>query len=266
MFTLKLRMYTLLQVVFWVVTAENDIKLFSTMRNCTTQYRECNLTKFAVRYSSNQYIVIHYSRAKCRKEKMIRALGNATFVESNDASRIDVNILNSCTSPRFCKSLPEMTQASCTMKHMIAWHVALHSRFDYSVIVEDDMIFGQRFFNLLQKKIQSLSDWEILNFGCSNSKRILRGPHFCSRAYAVTREGARKLITNTPKIIDTCDGTMLRSSSFLKSYHTRMPIFHGSKTSKGSLPRGYDMCDGYMHRIKEARVHANQYYSRMKFE
>ena len=259
-------MYTLLQVVFWVVTVENDIKLFSRMRNCTTQYRECNLTKFAIRDSSNQYIVIHYSRAKCRKNKMIKVLGNATFVESNDASRIDVNTLNSCTSPRFCRSLPEMTQASCTMKHMIAWHVASQSQFNYSVIVEDDMIFGKRFFRLLQTKIDSLSYWDILNVGCSQSRQITRGPHFCSRAYAVTRIGARKLIANTPKIQETCDGTILRSSSFLKSYHTFMPIYHGSKTVKGSLPRGYDMCDGYMHRVAEARKHADDYYRRMNLD
>lgn len=259
-------MYTFLQLVVSVVTVENNIELFSKMRNCSTEYRECKLKEFAIRDSPSRYIVIHYSRAKCRKERMIRVLRNATFIETNDAARIDVNTLNNCTSPRLCENLPTMTQTSCTMKHMIAWNVASQSRFEYSVIVEDDMIFGGQFFNALHRKIKSLPDWEIFNVGCSRNKEISRGPVFCSRAYAVTRKGARKLIRNTPKIVETCDGTILKSSSSLKSYHANLPIVHGSQTSKGSLPRGYDMCDGYANHVEEARARAHRYYNRMKFD
>ena len=48
--------------------------------------------------------------------------------------------------------------------------------------------------------------------------------------------------------------------------NTSLPIEHGSKTSYGSLPRGYDMCNGYEKNMKNIRKNLNNYYQKFKFK
>jgi hypothetical protein len=244
-----------------MLTFARDPYHFGKSINCTQQPTNCDMSRF-ISPGSKRFQVIHYSGAPCRKRLANKNYAPASFVSVLDAKRIPIDILNSCVAPRFCTDLGQMTQASCALKHMIAWLASARAKQNVSIIVEDDILPMPGFHTSLTSTIAALPvGWDIFNFGCSKSTRPTPGPHFCSRGYALSKRGAEKMLMYR-KVVDTCDGMVLRASRQLNAYHMKLPTIHGSYIGNNAMPRGADLCNRSINTLESNVLKARAYYAR----
>lgn len=190
-----------------------------------------------------KYIIIHYSGAPCRRQHVVKHYSPAAIVTGLDAERLSPALIRSCVPPKMCVNFGELTQASCTLKHMLAWHIVQNIQRRYAVVIEDDMIPGPTFHTDLTYYMRQLPpNWEFFNFGCGKVNRIMIGPAFCSRGYALTRSAAMKL-ASVSRAYDPADSVILRETAKLNSFYMTLPLTHGSQLRGGSVPRGSDLCN-----------------------
>ena len=251
------------------LTFARDPVRFGASIKCTDTPTPCDLSAYVTpRVNVSSLIqIIHYSGARCRKQLAKANYGTVSFVDVLDAKRIPIETLNACVAPQFCSNLGEMTQASCSLKHMVAWAVAARAHRRISVIIEDDMLPAEDFQPRLAAAMRALpKGWEVFNFGCSRSLSVSAGGQFCSRAYAVTRAGAQKMLEARPRVVSTCDGMVLQASGPLQAYHMALPLTHGSVVRGKALPRGWDLCNRSSIEPAAAVQRARQYYARANAE
>ena len=154
-----------------------------------------------------------------------------------------------------------MTQASCALKHMLAWSMVARSNRNITTILEDDMIPGNGFHSQLQRTLRSLPrGWDIFNFGCPGSKLVRPGAAYCSRGYSLTRSGARKMLRRD-RVVDTCDGMVSVASKSANAYHASLPVTHGSSIRGRPLPRGADICQRAHINVSKVRAQAARFYA-----
>ena len=120
-------------------------------------------------------VLIHYSRAPCRKRHMLamlRRLGlpwqppRLQLAENLDADDLTPSFLTRCVTRQLCAPI-ERTQVSCTANHMYAWHLAARTGWETTLFIEDDAELPDRFLPQLRQRLSTLSPgWMILNFGC----------------------------------------------------------------------------------------------------
>ena len=51
------------------------------------------------------------------------------------------------------------------------------------------------------------------------------------------------MIAAVPRVSDVADGTILRATARLRTYHMSLPLVHGSTLRDGPAPRGADLCN-----------------------
>ena len=211
-----------------------------------------------------KYIIIHYSGAPCRRQQVIKHYSPAAMITGLDAERLSPALIRSCVPPKMCTNFGELTQASCTLKHMLAWHLVRYLQRPYAIVIEDDMIPGPTFHTDLVYYLRQLPpNWEFFNFGCGNVNRIISGPSFCSRGYALTRAAALKL-TSVRRAYDPADRVILRETARLNSFYVSLPLTHGSHLRDGPVSRGADLCNRSTLTATVAKQARKTQLSRMK--
>ena len=241
---------------------------YDTTMNCS-HTPVCNMknlvTENMIQQANNaKYVIVHYSGAPCRRRHVIKHYSPAAIITGLDAEQLSQELVCSCVHPKMCTNFGELTQASCTLKHMLAWNIVSHVQRHYTIIIEDDMIPGLAFHTDLAHYIRKLPpDWEFFNFGCARETRITRGPTFCSRGYALTRSAAQKL-SMVRWAYDPADSVVLRETSKLNSFHMTLPLMHGSQLRTGPVPRGSDLCNRSSLTVAVAKRARQLQISRMK--
>ena len=141
-------------------------------------------------------ILVHYSRAPCRKEAALVNLRHAGLpwqpgpslhiAEHLDADDLTDQFMERCIARLFCTEM-EISQASCTANHVYAWHLALSLDWATTLILEDDAHLPAHFSEHLGRRLHGLpAGWWILNFGCATTPAAT-GSRACSRAYVLSR-------------------------------------------------------------------------------
>ena len=245
------------------ITFKSDPIQFVKNLNCTTSSIQCPIMNIVNDYyrSVTQVMIVHFSGAKCRRKNM-KVLGQPlTYISRNDAKAFEVNLINKCVVPRLCTSLSELTVASCSMKHAIAWTAASVSRHIFSVIIEDDMLFEHDLYPMIVREINMLPvDWHIFNFGCVGSPMITRKSVLCSRGYALSRRGAEIMTQIHTRITDPADSMILHASRHMHSYFKILPMTHGSYLGDRPLPRGTDLCNRSRLNYRQVMKESKRYY------
>ena len=213
-------------------------------------------------------ILVHYSRAPCRKEASLAMLRRAglpwqapqlQFAEYLDADDLTPSFLSRCVARALCTAL-ELTQASCTANHIYAWHLAAHMNWRSTLIIEDDAALPALFGAPLGQRLVGLPpDWLILNFACS-TQRPGTGSRPCSRGYVLSREGVLAFKRSAGVVDRGADWLVYELSAKVEqdywtnatvvntfTHHGGLPhVLEQSLAQGARLPRGTDLthlCD-----------------------
>lgn len=220
--------------------------------------------------------IIHYSRAKCRRKMMEKALRqqgfpNATFI-AFDFQDLPPSLVNDCSGKLIdCDPMPfisrdYMTTTSATINHMAAWSLAAQpsppGEHHVTVVIEDDMAFPTNFRTKLMDHLRALEalpggdlgGWDVLFFGCNHcashgpwlNGRGWHGACFCGRGYAVSERGASRLWHHAPVVLGPTDKQMLHATDRPKEIRAFSYVANLRELTEvrgKRMARGTDLCD-----------------------
>ena len=203
-------------------------------------------------------VLVHYSRAPCRKEAALAMLRYAGLpwqgpqlqvAEYLDADDLTPSFLSRCVARALCTEL-ELTQASCTANHIYAWHIAAHMGWASTLFVEDDAVLPPLFGAPLGQRLAALPpDWLILNFACS-TPRPGTGSRPCSRGYVLSREGVLAFKRGAGIVDRGADWLVYELSAKVEQeYWTNATVVENMFTHHGGLPRVLEQSVAQGHRL-----------------
>lgn len=169
---------------------------------------------------------------------------------SSELDTPTIKISNDKSYQKFCKSNPLFNvnpigynldneqgwrygEIGIWASNWTAWHNFLNSDKDYLILMEDDIIYTDKFIELLDKYTDQLPDgWDIFHFFSPadqfhkyNSIHNLPDKDVCSAyqdwsclCYVITKEGARKLIETSSEIRLPLDWHMFRQTHLFNIY------------------------------------------------
>lgn len=120
-------------------------------------------------------------------------------------------------SPKFNNSDKEFVsypgKQGCMLSHLDIWKHIIDNKISTAIIFEDDVEFHKMWADLAPKYFDAtLKDFDLLYFGSQmemqTNANITRVPVFCTHAYMMTLEGARKLyslLLSDPRGVSTID-------------------------------------------------------------
>ena len=207
-------------------------------------------------------IVVHYRRAACRKRTFKRLLQERGLPTSSPRlhwaehfdgdTALTLGIVNKCVAcsllirpKRF--SPVELTQASCTLNHLYAYHLAMLLGWNRAMILEDDAGLPSNFALLLQNGMRVMpKNWSIYNFGCPYPTRHAKlhgGSLACSRGYVLTRAAFSSFLQNAQTVGGGADWMVHRLSAKtevkheVRTWHSGIPVIERSVQNNTRLSR-----------------------------
>jgi len=101
----------------------------------------------------------------------------------------------------------------CALTHIKLWKYIIDNNIEFATVFEDDIIFHKEWFTRSEEYMKSTpTNFDILYLGCyldyMIQAYIYTAPVYCTHAYIITLEGAKKflnLILNNPDGIYTID-------------------------------------------------------------
>lgn len=155
---------------------------------------------------SNVKVIVLEKRKKYIKETLAKM--SLPFSQFDAILGEDINIENLIATKKLDKnhSFKNKNEIACYLSHIACIENFYKSSMESIFIFEDDIEYTSFAKEKVNKAMQlTLKDWDIVNFGrcwanCfKESKKfsIIKTPDFlCAHSYAVSREGARKILTN----------------------------------------------------------------------
>ena len=217
-------------------------------------------------------VVVHYSRAVCRKQRFVQRLEALGLPSSGPrlhwAEHLDgpqaltLGIVRRCVAcsllirgrPVRFQSV-ELTQASCTLNHIYAYHVALAAGWRRALVLEDDAGLPDDFLSRLTTQLAALPrSWSVYNFGCplrSTPSPLHGGSLVCSRGYVLSRSGIHAFVRHAGVADNGADWMVHKLSATTESrtatntWHSGIPVRELSVQGGKKLPRlrADDRCD-----------------------
>ena len=206
-------------------------------------------------------VLVHYSRAPCRKRDMLAQLRQAglpwhpprlQLAEHLDADAFTPQLVSRCVARPLCTDV-ELSQASCTANHVYSWHLAVAMGWQRTLVLEDDVGLPAHFHAQLRHRLASLPPgWLILNFACSGSEHGT-GSVPCSRGYVLSAAGARVFRRHAGIVDHGADWLIFELSAKVEQLAAEdaavpthrggiAPIVERSRLHGQQLPRGTDIC------------------------
>jgi len=113
---------------------------------------------------------------------------------------------NMVGNPAFAKTDAEFIEykgkQGCFLSHILLWQHIIDNGIEIANVFEDDVCFHNQWHELAHKYWEATPrDWDVLYMGSQIDymmpSHILRTPVFCTHAYVITLEGARKCLSAT---------------------------------------------------------------------
>ena len=214
-------------------------------------------------------VLVHYSKATCNLERVLGNMRRAglpsvegaqlQIAEHLDGEDLTLQLIQRCVS---CPQLLnisgrfapiELTQASCTLNHIYAYHVAVRMQWSTTLILEDDADLPTQFLQQLTDAVRRMpTDWGIYNFGCGMMP-MKGGSLACSRGYLLSRSGRDHFARHAGHVVGGADWMIWGLSARLERANRTLTWQGGiavrELSVKGSqrLRRGTDRCDTIQH-------------------
>lgn len=231
-------------------------------------------------------ILVHYSRNPCRLKSvlaMFRRLGlpwrvgaQLQIAQNLDREDVDIGLMRRCVS---CKILMPygrlesaantfdlLSQVSCTVNHMYAYHLAQRMGWGSTLILEDDARLPDEFVSQLRKRLSMLpaprppQQWTIYNFACSPPNLPIANPFKpgsqpCSRGYVLSRAGVAHFARTASVVRTPADWTVWgvsarsESTNYSATWQGGIKVYEGSLVRKAGkalgpkMTRGTDLCE-----------------------
>ena len=132
--------------------------------------------------------------------------------------------------------LHERLRFGCYLSHIHLWEKIVASKSPYAIILEDDVSIRENFYNSTRRLINNLPlTWDIFYLNSCQTRIAglfrpgivqLKGA-LCTYGYAISTNGAKKLLRNTARQSDKPVDHMLDEaiySSLLHAYHASPPL------------------------------------------
>jgi glycosyl transferase family 25 len=198
-----------------------------------------------------QCFVISLQRSNDRRERIKSEFKRENvafeFVDAIDALQLPTNL--KCVSPTF--GLPMVAgDIACTMSHALAMQTMLDLGLNRAIIFEDDAMLAPGFASMTKHAISADLPWDVLKLSGTpleswrivadlEALKIVEAPiaSLLAQGYAITAEGARKIVPYARKPADIFDHVLQSAwKTGAKIYETQPRLvgqFNGPSTIAG---------------------------------
>ena len=212
-------------------------------------------------------IVVHYTRAPCRRQFVSEMLArlklntSVAWTSGYDAEDLTLGMLRKCVVDRpFCngkgslsvRQTAELKTASVTINHMLAFRMAAASGAPVTIVLEDDAELPDDFLERFQKDVMQLPrGWHLFQFGCPEirSRGLMRQGAQCVRGYALSHAGA-ELFSRAAGLGTAVSDVLVRhvleqltDELKIESWGHYLSVRELSMYRGRKLPRGTDVCN-----------------------
>lgn len=212
-------------------------------------------------------IVVHYTRAPCRRRFVSEMLGrlslnaSVAWTSGYDAEDLTLGLLRRCVVDRpFCsgkgslsvRQTAELKTASVTINHMLAFRMAAASGAPVTIVLEDDAELPPDFLQRFRRDMAQLPrGWHLFQFGCPDirSSRPMRQGAQCVRGYALSHAGA-ELLSRAAGLGTAVSDVLVRhlleqltDKLKINSWGHYLSVRELSMYRGRKLPRGTDVCN-----------------------
>jgi glycosyl transferase family 25 len=160
--------------------------------------------------------------------KQLRALNLAfTVVEALDGRHLspeDQRLYSKERAVKFSKRELTPGEIGCALSHARMWERMVREKLKEVLILEDDILIGETFPEILRNRGRLPKDWEFINFSTEVEQepfgKFITGIHRASRhkalavrssAYLIRLKGAKKLLEHVYPIGHSADGITWRT-------------------------------------------------------
>lgn len=176
--------------------------------------------------------VINLARAKDRRENITKRLTDAgvdyEIVDAVDGGKLDFGKLGGRLRNDLCRKRYQTKMGvgttGCYLSHYNLWQRIANEKTPLALILEDDAVWDDDFFDCVQSVINCEWRWNVVLFEWAGSKKPtairkvltdfggrklvqLKRPGWCTCAYLLDLDGAQKLVKAHYEIINSIDAT-----------------------------------------------------------
>jgi len=159
-------------------------------------------------------------------------------VNGKELNRQNINGLVEKTSYLYKNLEKNRGEIGCALSHLKIWKNFKNTQDEYLIIVEDDVIFEQNFYNKLQKYLKHApKNWDIIYLGGSHIRGYKVNEHFIkpepngrgnlgTYAMLMNRKGVDKLLKYCNPITKSIDHQIKSKFNMINVFYTYPSLIH----------------------------------------